>query len=579
MMERATRQRMTMATVGGLAGLSFYALSEVLERHWLPERPALVLIAFAVVFTFAVLGMAGPVRLGRASLVAAPLAVAVALLLGWASQRYDSVSSMFDQPIPVLSALVLIFVPLPFLVAALLGRWRDYPLLFAEAWTIVIRYASAWLFVGLVYLLLFLSDLLLSMVGVTAIATLMDLGAVSSALTGAMLGLGIAVVDELSDAVSPYLVLRLLRLLLPPVLLVLLVFLVALAIGGVDRLFGALSAAVTLLGITAIGATLVTSALDKSDATATRSILILTSARIMAGLLILPAALGTWAVWLRAVQYGWTPDRIFAACVAGLGLGYGGLYLLAVLRGQGWAGRIRQANVTMALVLLALAVALLTPILNAEALATQSQIARLDSGRITADQLDVQGLAEWGRPGAAALAELERRAQEPGQEALAARLAARGRPAETEARAASDLRQDLAVALPLRPVEATDLRDAVLASLTALELEDWLRLCRAGATGGVQPCVMMTADFIPQFPGPEVLVLLRESDGWLRMEAFGMADGQIQRRQVVNLGATLPQGDTALSLLHQLQSQAVPQLAPVPLNALQMPDLNLMMVP
>lgn len=564
MMERATRQRMTMATVGGLAGLSFYALSEVLERHWLPERPALVLIAFAVVFTFAVLGMAGPVRLGRASLVAAPLAVAVALLLGWASQRYDSVSSMFDQPIPVLSALVLIFVPLPFLVAALLGRWRDYPLLFAEAWTIVIRYASAWLFVGLVYLLLFLSDLLLSMVGVTAIATLMDLGAVSSALTGAMLGLGIAVVDELSDAVSPYLVLRLLRLLLPPVLLVLLVFLVALAIGGVDRLFGALSAAVTLLGITAIGATLVTSALDKSDATATRSILILTSARIMAGLLILPAALGTWAVWLRAVQYGWTPDRIFAACVAGLGLGYGGLYLLAVLRGRGWAGRIRQANVTMALVLLALAVALLTPILNAEALATQSQIARLDSGRITADQLDVQGLAEWGRPGAAA---------------LAARLAARGRPAETEARAASDLRRDLAVALPLRPVEATDLRDAVLASLTALELEDWLRLCRAEATGGVQPCVMMTADFIPQFPGPEVLVLLRESDGWLRMEAFGMADGQIQRRQVVNLGATLPQGDTALNLLHQLQSQAVPQLAPVPLNALQMPDLNLMMVP
>ena len=112
------------------------------------------------------------------------------------------------------------------------------------------------------------------------------------------------------------------------------------------------------------------------------------------------------------------------AVVAVLGLGYGGLYALAVLRGAGWMGRIRQANVWMALVLLAVSALWLSPVLNAEAISARSLEARYLSGAVPAERLDVDALADWGRAGAAARARLEELAREPGQEALAARLAA-----------------------------------------------------------------------------------------------------------------------------------------------------------
>ena len=70
--------------------------------------------------------------------------------------------------------------------------------------------------------------------------------------------LALAVVTELSDYVSPFLILRLLRLMLPPVLLVLAVFLLALPLRGLSGLFGGLSAAATLLAMVAAGATATT---------------------------------------------------------------------------------------------------------------------------------------------------------------------------------------------------------------------------------------------------------------------------------------------------------------------------------
>ncbi len=106
---------------------------------------------------------------------------------------------------------------MPFLIAALgpVGNWRDYPELFNQSWNIVVRYVAAWLFMGLFWAVLLLSNELFGIIGLEILDDLLDIAPVPYVLSGLVLGLALAVVNELSEYVSPYLILRLLRLLLP----------------------------------------------------------------------------------------------------------------------------------------------------------------------------------------------------------------------------------------------------------------------------------------------------------------------------------------------------------------------------
>ncbi|WP_151718664.1 DUF4153 domain-containing protein [Gemmobacter serpentinus] len=580
MIDPQTRQRLAMTVVGALAGIALFGLGEMTTRGVLGERATMAGFALALVFFTGLLGMAGALRLRRAALVSAALAVGVALLLFWASFRYEEPRDFANGPGIVLAGLVLTFVPMPFAVAALTTGWRHYPTLFSEAWGIVIRYAAAWLFVGLVWLVLYASDMLLRGVGLNIIGAVLEMPMMGFLLTGAVLGLAIAVVDEMADVVSPYLVLRLLRLLLPPVLLVVVIFVLALPFSGTVRLFGALSAAATLLGMAALGATLATAALDQTEEEATRSALVRRCAQGMALLLIAPAALGAWAVWLRVGQYGWTPDRVFAACIAALGLGYGVLYLAAVLRGTGWEARIRQANITMALVMLALSAAQFTPLLNPEAIAARSQLARFETGKIPAAQLDLADFDRWGKAGAAARARLEALALEPGQEALARRLST-VLLAEDSARAPeldeNAMRAGLAADLPLRPEGAIATRDSVLQMIGGPQLQDWQTACQTRMADGRPACVMVVADLWPDFPGDEVVLAGLDTSGFLMSHGFSRLGDSWQWHDMRPLTGRPARPDSAEAQLRAMQDNAVPRLRPVPGFVLDLPGDALML--
>lgn len=578
-MDRQISQRIAMAATGGVAGLAFFVLGQIHDYQLLPERAALALTGFTLVFFVAVLGMAGPLSLRRALLTALPLALSVGLGLAWVSLRFVSLDQMFGTPTVILSALALTFLPQPFLVAAQQSHWRDYRLLFTEAWTIVIRYAAAWLFVGIVWAVLFLSDALLKTVGIGLLGDLISAPLFSPIITGIALGLGIAVIDEMSDVMSPYLILRLLRLLLPVLLLVVLLFLVVLPVQGLDGLFGSLSAAATLLTIAATGATLVTSAVDQSDDEAARAAPVRLAARAMAVLILAPAVLGAWAIWLRVGQYGWTPERVLAAVIAGFGLGYGLLYALAALRPGNWMARLRQANIVMALVLIAVAAALLTPILNPERIAVQSQLARLDTGRVAVARFDLEAMQGWGRSGRDAVEALRQRATEPGQEALAELFVRKPLAAPASPEDAAALRKEIATLMPVRPATAAALRDRVLADLAAPELADWRQTCLHELPGGGAPgCLMIVGDFWPHAPGDEALVLLLRDGGALDVTGFGWRDGLSERRYVSPLEGRLPEGAEAVALLRRL-AETPPEIVPVPLNALRLGDAVLPLLP
>jgi len=567
--------RVRLALAGGLAGGLVWAVFKAGEKDWIGHYPAFALFGLILVGFGALLAMAGPIGFGRALPRAFGLGALVAGLIGLTALRWGEAEDLFNSPIPAFALLTVAALPVPFLIAAARTSWRDYPALFLEAWSIVLRGAAAAAFTGLVWLVIYLSDEVLRIVGIDAISRLLAHEVVPMVLTGAVFGLGMAVIYDLAELLSPYVVLRVFRLFLPVVLAVMAVFLIALPFRGLDGLAGGLSPAALLLTMVAGGVALVSIAIDQTDADATQSPLLLRCAKGLALVLPVVAGLALYAIWLRLADYGWSPERLFILLVAAVGLAYGLVYALAVLRGAGWMERIRQGNIRVALGIIALAALWLMPVLNAERISAQSQLARFEATS-RAELLDVYALRSWGKPGAEVIAVLEETAKAPGQEALAAVLAGQtgGPVIDREALVAA-----LVAAMPVQPATATGTRDMLLRAVDDYQLQDWTQVCQAGAETGMPYCLMVVADLLPNHPGEEAMLFLQRSHDYTEISGLYLdANGDPVLRTASHPDGRYPDAAEAATLMRQYQEMPPPVTA-VPLNQLGTGPAGLIFLP
>lgn len=568
--------RVQLALAGGIGGALTWAVFKAADKDWIGHYPAFILFGFLLTGFGALLAMAGPIGLVRALPRAFGLGLLVAGLIALTMLRYDDADAFLNTPMPALAALTVAVLPVPFLIAGARPGWRDYPALFLEAWSIVLRGAAAGAFTGLVWLVIFLSDQVLRIVGIEVIGQLLEHEVVPMVLTGAVLGLGMAVIHDLAELLSPYVVLRVFRLFVPVVLAVMTVFLVALPFRGLDGLVGGLSPAMLLLTLVAGGVALVSIAIDQTDAEATQSPLLRRCTQGMALLLPLIAGLALYAIWLRVADHGWTPERLFVVLVAGIGVVYGVIYALAVLRGGPWMERIRQGNIRVALGIIALAALWLTPVLNAERISAQSQLARYEAGRTPVEALDIPALRSWGKPGADVIAVLEARAKEPGQEALGQQLEGGSAipVADREALAAS-----LALAMLVQPATATGTRDVILGAVDVYVLQDWQGVCEATQPDGRPGCLMLVADLLPTRPGEEAMLFLQRSADYTEIQGVYLDDeGQAVTRPAMHPDGRYVDQTEAAALLRQYRD-APPPVAPAQLNQLGTDAAGLLFLP
>lgn len=538
----AMLDRLFMGGLGALAGAATWALGESFDG----TRPLLFLTVF-VIGAFAVFfALSGPARILHAAAAAVGLVLPASALLVWASLRHASVESFLDRPQPALAFAAIVSLGTPFAAAALSrrGGWRDYAALFDLSWTIVVRYGLGWLFTGLFWLLLFLSDALLSIVGLKIIDSLISHDPVPYVLTGAVLGIALSVVHEYRAYISPFLILRLMRLLLPPVLAVVAIFLVALPIRGLSGLFGGLSVAGTLMAVTIAMLTLISAALDRDDGGAVASGFMRMTTRLSAVLTPSIALLALVAVALRVAQYGWTPDRMTAALATLILLVYGMGYAIGVLRRRGWMRRLRAVNLWMALVVIAVSALWLTPVLDAERLSVADQVARFRAGRVPAAGLPLYEMAhDWGLAGEAGLTRLAALEDHPDHDEVVA-LIERARKARyameyTQAADSADLperRARLAGALQIRPEGAT-LPEGALEALDSRELDRWLDACDRSLPDGRSGCAIIVAPFYPNEPAPQGIVLLNMPGEDVQSNYVVLGDNGVQMRALFDLGA------------------------------------------
>ncbi len=539
------RHRLMLSGFGAIGALALWALADNWNDPALSPPLYLVVFSFVAIYFSVFFALAGPVRADKALIGALLIAVPVTGLVSLAGLRQVVATDLLDEPVMLSVITVLVFFSVPFLLVRLRSRahWCSYAALFDAAWAMLVRYIVGYIFVAVFWLITFLSNALLGLVGVNFIERLLETEWAPFVLSGAVLGLGLAVVFELREKLSPFLILRLLRLLVPVVLLVTAVFLAAIPFRGLGDLFGEFSSAATLMGAALVAITLISTALDRDDAQAVQTKGLSMATRALAVLLPPLCALAAWAVLLRIRQYGWTPDRMLAMAAALFVLAYGLGYAVAVLRGADWRARVRSVNVAMAMAIIAVAALWLTPVLDPYRISANNQVARFEAGKSDLEQLPLWALQhDWGKAGQRGLARLEQQAGQSETSELVSRIAAvrelKSRykyRQDIEARQTPETARELAQLIPVRPMGA-DLAEDVFADVPLFRLSPWLQGCKRTLADGRPGCVLLRGVFSPTSQtGAQAMVLYLDDQNRTRANHLLFTEtGEIEVREVVD---------------------------------------------
>ncbi len=310
-----------------------------------------------------------------------------------------------------MALVVALFVCAPFYQTSTHSSWRDYRALHHHAWGNAVLLPLGLLFVLLTFGMAYLLAELFSLVGIEILKQWLDRDATPWVIAGGSLGASIGVLREYDRIISSsqQLVQGVFSLLTTPLALGLGTFLLALPFTGLETLWEKTHNSSTVLFACAVAAIVFVNAVVRDDKSSQGNNRILQfAARVLAVCLAPLAAIAAIAIQLRVKQYGWTPDRLWAAVVCALLIGYGVMYLLAAMRRLTFNESIRRANLYLAIIVCAMAVLLATPLLDFGAYSVKDQLARFQDNRVPEEDLDLVAMAfDFGPAGRQALQALK----------------------------------------------------------------------------------------------------------------------------------------------------------------------------
>jgi len=202
--------------------------------------------------------------------------------------------------------------------------------------------------------------------------------------------------------------------------------------------------------------------------------------------------------------------------VAGLLLLYGLAWGAGAAWPGDWMARLRRANLWMALVTAAAALAWLTPVLDAQRISSRSQEVRFTARGGDLSQLPAWEMAhDWGHAGRAALARLEAREELPRHAELVEYIA-RARRADSswnltapdEQRETAEAAAALAARIPVYP-GGGPLPAELMTGLQRRLIEEWDAACDRRLADGRPGCAAVVARFTSAEDMPQAMILTR----------------------------------------------------------------------
>jgi hypothetical protein len=296
------------------------------------------------------------------------------------------------------------------------SRWATpYRRVHAAVWSDVIGAAGSLAFVGASWLMLLLLSELFRLLRIDLLRDLLDEGWFGWTWSGAAFGAALGVLRNEAAIIGTLqrVVMTVLALLAVPLAAGLTLFLGAMIVSGPEVLWEATRSATPVLLSCAAGAWVLANAILRdgdAEMSANRALRV---AGLVLVLSIFPlTAFAAVSVGTRVAQHGLSPERLWGLVAVAVAVAYGLAWLVAVVRGRrqgAWRERVRSANLHLAAIICGLALLLALPILDFGAISARHQMARLESGAVSAEDFDYEALRwDFGLAGRKALAQLAR---------------------------------------------------------------------------------------------------------------------------------------------------------------------------
>ncbi|MBC3934523.1 DUF4153 domain-containing protein [Undibacterium sp. CY7W] len=324
----------------------------------------------------------------------------------------DEVQIVFPSPLLFFFSAVSLYVAQALKLAYEQNQQclGSYPVYFDLSWKLLVQLVFSLIFVGALFALLYLGSALFMLLKLDFLKHLLEKDWFSIPVAVLSFACALHLTDMRPSIVRGIrnLLLVLLSWLLPVATLVLSGFLAALLFSGTELLWQTKHATNLLLSSCVVLVVLINTVFQDGTALQSAARILRWSARVACLLLPILAALALRALQLRIGQYGWSSDRVIAVMCALIALSYGLAYLRAALKVDGLLSSIAGVNIVMAYVQLAVVLAMFSPLLDPARIAVADQLARLQQGKVSAEQFDYVYLRfEGGRYGRAALEQLQ----------------------------------------------------------------------------------------------------------------------------------------------------------------------------
>lgn len=289
-----------------------------------------------------------------------------------------------------------------------------YPLVHGYAWSDAIGAAGALAFTGASWLLLLVLSELFHLLKIDLLKDLLDEGWFGWTWSGAAFGAALGVLRNEAKIIGTLqrVVMVVLSILAVPLAAGLALFLVAMIVSGPDVLWQATRSATPILLLCAAAAWLLANAIVRDSDDETSRNRLLRAASLVLTLAVFPlTAFAAISLGTRIAQHGLTPERLWGLVAIAVATAYGLAWLVAVVRGGrkggAWREHFRRANLHLAVVIGGVALFLALPILDFGAISARQQVARLESGEVSAKNFDYEAMRwDFGAAGRRALAGL-----------------------------------------------------------------------------------------------------------------------------------------------------------------------------
>jgi len=395
-----------IAAIQGIALLFLYDASA--SATWPSESPLwnfplwVIAIAVPVLFLLSI-EKGNEIRVAKLIAAFTMLLVPLAIYMGWQATPYNEFPVGGLVFIFVVSVGLACFKALMYIQQRATGKPMSYDVLFTYSWRNSLTLGLSLLLVFVFWLILVLWAQLFRAIDIDFFYDLFRENWFLIPVLSMAHGGGVIIFRNLTRVIDSItrLLAGLIRILLPLVAVVSVVFLSALLFVGLDALWATGRGTSLLLWLLAM-LLFFTNAVYQ-DGRGERPYPLVLHRFLYAALLTTPviSALSFYGLYLRLEEYGWTVLRGWAFVIWLVLTLFSVGYVIGIVRKRdAWTGELARVNSGMGLVVLAIALLANSPLLDFRKMSLNSQLGRLDSGQLLIGDFDfLYAERSLGRPG------------------------------------------------------------------------------------------------------------------------------------------------------------------------------------